>query len=149
MIDWPFEAYSSGANLNRPQTEEARWSIRPAYHGLPVKLQHCHRIRNAATGGTSETWNREVNTLRRWNNISLTISTPVLSWGDMTLVRSTELFPYPFGVFPLLLSMTPKVVGNCRSNARQLGVSRGCCCSQANLGGKPSVICATDPASRL
>jgi hypothetical protein len=27
--------------LNKPQTEEARRSIRPAYHGLPVKLQHC------------------------------------------------------------------------------------------------------------
>jgi hypothetical protein len=45
------------------------------------------------------------------HNISLTISTPVLSWGDMTLVRSTELFPYPFGVFPLLLSMTPRWSG--------------------------------------
>ena len=35
---------TSGSNcrhLNRPQTEEARRSIRPAYHGLPVKLQHC------------------------------------------------------------------------------------------------------------
>src|ERR1700726_5236755 len=33
----------SGSNcrhLNRPQTEEARRSIRPAYHGLPAKLQH-------------------------------------------------------------------------------------------------------------
>jgi hypothetical protein len=27
--------------LNKPQTEEARRSIRPAYHGLPLKLQHC------------------------------------------------------------------------------------------------------------
>jgi hypothetical protein len=26
--------------LNRPQTEDARRSIRPAYHGRPVKLQH-------------------------------------------------------------------------------------------------------------
>src|SRR4029077_4447801 len=25
------------------QTEEARKSIRPAYHGLPVKLQHCQK----------------------------------------------------------------------------------------------------------
>src|SRR4029077_17010951 len=35
---------TSGSNcrhLNKPQTEEARRSIRPAYHGLPVKLQHC------------------------------------------------------------------------------------------------------------
>ena len=34
---------TSGSNcrhLNRPQTEEARMSIRPAYHGLPAKLQH-------------------------------------------------------------------------------------------------------------
>src|ERR1700676_4363799 len=33
----------SGSNwrhLNRPHTEEARRSIRPAYHGLPAKLQH-------------------------------------------------------------------------------------------------------------
>jgi hypothetical protein len=33
----------SGSNcrhLNKPQTEEARRSIRPAYHGLPAKLQH-------------------------------------------------------------------------------------------------------------
>jgi FixJ family two-component response regulator len=32
---------TSGSNcrhLNRPQTEEARRSIRPAYHGLPVKV---------------------------------------------------------------------------------------------------------------
>jgi hypothetical protein len=37
---------TSGSNcrhLNKPQTEEARRSIRPAYHGLPVKLQHCHQ----------------------------------------------------------------------------------------------------------
>jgi hypothetical protein len=26
--------------LNSPHTEEARRSIRPAYHGLPAKLQH-------------------------------------------------------------------------------------------------------------
>src|SRR5271169_3435015 len=35
---------TSGSNcrhLNKPQTEEARRSIRPVYHGLPVKLQHC------------------------------------------------------------------------------------------------------------
>jgi len=35
---------TSGSNcrhLNKPQTEEARRSIQPAYHGLPVKLQHC------------------------------------------------------------------------------------------------------------
>src|ERR1700693_5122506 len=35
---------TSGSNcrhLNKPQTEEARRSIRPAYHGLPAKLQHC------------------------------------------------------------------------------------------------------------
>ena len=35
---------TSGSNcrhLNKPQTEEARRSIRPIYHGLPVKLQHC------------------------------------------------------------------------------------------------------------
>jgi len=34
---------SSGSNwrhLNRPQTEEARRSIRPAFHGVPAKLQH-------------------------------------------------------------------------------------------------------------
>ena len=33
----------SGSNcrhLNKPQTEEARRNIRPAYHGLPAKLQH-------------------------------------------------------------------------------------------------------------
>src|SRR5277367_2084525 len=37
---------TSGSNcrhLNKPQTEEARRSIRPVYHGLPVKLQHCRR----------------------------------------------------------------------------------------------------------
>src|ERR1700726_2085566 len=37
---------TSGSNcrhLNKPQTEEARGSIRPAYHGLPAKLQHCLR----------------------------------------------------------------------------------------------------------
>src|SRR6266403_4588133 len=35
---------TSGSNCrhsNKPQTEEARRSIRPVYHGLPVKLQHC------------------------------------------------------------------------------------------------------------
>jgi hypothetical protein len=31
--------------LNKPQTEEARRSIRPAYHELPVKLQHCRLIK--------------------------------------------------------------------------------------------------------
>jgi hypothetical protein len=34
---------TSGSNcrhLNRPQTEEARMSIRPAYHGVTAKLQH-------------------------------------------------------------------------------------------------------------
>jgi hypothetical protein len=34
---------TSGSNwrhLNSPQTEEARRSIRPAYHGVPAKLQH-------------------------------------------------------------------------------------------------------------
>src|SRR5580704_3243796 len=34
---------TSGSNwrhLNSPQTEEARKSIRPTYHGLPAKLQH-------------------------------------------------------------------------------------------------------------
>jgi MFS family permease len=34
---------TSGSNwrhLNRPQTEEARRSIRPAYHGVTAKLQH-------------------------------------------------------------------------------------------------------------
>jgi CHAT domain-containing protein len=39
---------TSGSNcrhLNKPQTEEARRSIRPVYHGLPVKLQHC-RLNN-------------------------------------------------------------------------------------------------------
>src|SRR5271157_1324667 len=30
-----------------------------------------NRIRNAATGDTSETWNREVNTFRRWDKILL------------------------------------------------------------------------------
>src|ERR1700726_3971306 len=37
---------TSGSNcrhLNKPQTEEARRSIRPAYHGLPAKLQHCRQ----------------------------------------------------------------------------------------------------------
>ena len=28
-------------DVDKPQTEEARRSIRPAYHGLPVNLQHC------------------------------------------------------------------------------------------------------------
>jgi hypothetical protein len=31
--------------LNRPQTEDARRSIRPAYHGVTAKLQH---IRDSA-----------------------------------------------------------------------------------------------------
>jgi hypothetical protein len=31
---------SDWRHLNKPQTEEARRSIRPAYHGLPAKLQH-------------------------------------------------------------------------------------------------------------
>ena len=35
-----------------------------------------NRIRNAATGGTSETWNREVNTFRRWDKI---LSTCILA----------------------------------------------------------------------
>jgi hypothetical protein len=30
-----------------------------------------NRIRNAATGGTSETWNRELNTFERWDKIHL------------------------------------------------------------------------------
>src|SRR5580704_15404382 len=37
---------TSGSNwrhLNRPQTEESRTSIQPAYHGRPAKLQHFRR----------------------------------------------------------------------------------------------------------
>jgi transposase, IS6 family len=33
---------SNCRNLNKPQTEDATRSIRAVYHGLPVKLQHCH-----------------------------------------------------------------------------------------------------------
>jgi hypothetical protein len=52
---------TSGSNcrhLNKPQTEEARRSIRQAYHGLPVKLQHCRytpvtRKRPSEGGGKS------------------------------------------------------------------------------------------------
>jgi len=39
---------TSGSNwrhLNRPQTEHARRSIRPTYHGRPAKLQHFRSIR--------------------------------------------------------------------------------------------------------
>src|SRR6201987_3072438 len=41
---------TSGSNcrhLNRPQTEEARMSIRPAYHGVTTKLQHFHLERTS------------------------------------------------------------------------------------------------------
>src|SRR6266446_7268211 len=41
---------TSGSNcrhLNKPQTDEARRSIRPAYHGLPAKLQHFRKSRQA------------------------------------------------------------------------------------------------------
>src|SRR6516164_9304161 len=37
---------TSGSNcrhLNRPQTEDARTSIQPAYHGVTAKLQHFRR----------------------------------------------------------------------------------------------------------
>ena len=36
--------------INKPQTEEARRSIRPAYHELSVKLQHC--LQQSATKAT-------------------------------------------------------------------------------------------------
>ena len=46
---------TSGSNyrhLNKPQTEEARRSVRPAYQGQPVKLQHslglCQKERAAS-----------------------------------------------------------------------------------------------------
>jgi hypothetical protein len=40
-----FGAITSGSNwrhLKRPQTEDARRSILPAYHGVTAKLQHFH-----------------------------------------------------------------------------------------------------------
>jgi hypothetical protein len=33
--------------LNKPLTEDARRSIRPVYHGLPAKLQHFRKSRQA------------------------------------------------------------------------------------------------------
>jgi DDE domain len=45
---------TSGSNwrhLNKPQTEEARRSIRPACHGLPAKLQQFRRLKP-----TNDSW---------------------------------------------------------------------------------------------
>ena len=56
---------TSGSNcrhLNKPQTEEARRSIRPAYHGLPVKLQHCPQER---VWDSAQEWQRQPHALRR------------------------------------------------------------------------------------
>jgi hypothetical protein len=36
---------SNSRHLNRPQTEDARRSIQPAYHGVTAKLQHFRRRR--------------------------------------------------------------------------------------------------------
>ena len=54
---------TSGSNcrhLNKPQTEEANRSIRPAYHELPVKLQHCHlcRVANSISVSSPQGWAR-------------------------------------------------------------------------------------------
>jgi hypothetical protein len=38
--------------LNRPQTEDARRSIRPAYHGVTAKLQHFRQARIRVGIGT-------------------------------------------------------------------------------------------------
>jgi hypothetical protein len=38
--------------LNKPQTEEARRSIRPAYHGVTAKLQHFRRLWSIESRGS-------------------------------------------------------------------------------------------------
>jgi hypothetical protein len=45
------------------------------------------------------------------HNISFTISTPLLSWGGIILVRSAELLPYPFWSISVASEYDAKVIG--------------------------------------
>ena len=59
---------TSGSNcrhLNRPQTEDARRSILPAYHGVTAKLQHFHLLEDIETGDT-ETLDYRIEDLQPW-----------------------------------------------------------------------------------
>jgi hypothetical protein len=76
---------ASGSNwrhLNRPQTEEARRSIWPAYHGVTAKLQHFR-----------EKWFHLPETIRQLRRKHLVvIKEPPITFLPSTRFLNTELF---------------------------------------------------------